>query len=151
MIPNSSYGFILMPKFKFEFCSRYCLFLGSAQAWRDTNVSIEIEQCCYDKTQEGHVKWGYKGKGSSVDWGVDWRHVPRPPLMALFRLWGRGGQTNALKITICVIACKTTCLWTIPTKSTVIECLFNFFSDLFTGFYHFTVKHNLAYNSSTKI
>lgn len=59
----------LMPKFKFEFCSRYCLFLGSAQACRDINVSIEIEQCCYDKTQEGHVKWGYKGKGSSVGEG----------------------------------------------------------------------------------
>lgn len=77
MIPNSSYGFILMPKFKFklEFCSRYCLFLGSAQACRDKNVSIEIEQCCYDKTQEGHVTWGYKGKGSSVRG----RLAPCPP------------------------------------------------------------------------
>lgn len=124
MIPNSSYGFILMPKFKFKFRSRHCLFLGSAQAWRDINVSIEIEQCCYDKTQEGHETWGYKGKGSSVDWGVDWRHVPRPPLMALFRLWGRGRQTNKLKITICVIACTITCLWTILK---VIEYLLNFF------------------------
>lgn len=119
----------LMPKFKlkFEFCSRYCLFLVSAKAWRDTNVSIEIEQCCYDKTQEGHVKWGYKGKGSSVDWGVDWRHVPRPPLMALFRLWGRGRQTNKLKITICVIDCKITCLWTYFYLK-VIECLLSFLS-----------------------
>lgn len=66
---------------------------------------------CYNKTQEGRVTWGYKGKGSSVGWALRGRLAPCPPFWWLYSGCVGKRETIKLKITSCVMACKITCLY----------------------------------------